>query len=450
VEVDVNGDGPPGAYRRSPTWTPQVIAELHEKAERGTYLMHGFSSMLERRVPGFDDLTFLPAALTRFAIEGYMERCTTETLLGTNAARPLRLSIPIYISGMSYGALSLQAKTALGRAATIVGTATTTGDGGMLDEEREASKLLIYQVLASRYGHELAKLRTADALELFCGQGAKPGTGGVLLGMKVIERVARQRQLPAGVDQRGPARHPDWLTAPDAAIKIEELREATGGDLPVIVKLGAARVRNDVAVAAKIGADAILVDGMQGGTGAAPDLMLDHAGIPTLAAIPQAREALEELGLFGKVQLIAAGGIRSGVDVAKALALGADACAIGTAALLALGCNAERHVEDYHAIGAHPGGGCHHCHTGRCPVGIATQLPELGERLDIDEAAERVVSLLTAWTMELTMIAKACGKSDVHSLDPDDLRALSLDASLMAKIKLAGLDAVPGFAEPGR
>jgi methylamine---glutamate N-methyltransferase subunit C len=438
--------GPPAPYRRSPIWSPQVIAEIHEKADRGTYLMHGFSTMLDRRVPSLDDLTFLPGALTRFPVEGYMEKCLTATTLGTNANRPLQLSIPVYVSGMSYGALSLQAKLSLGRAATIVGTATTTGDGGMLDEERAASKLLVYQILASRYGHELAKLRSADALELFCGQGAKPGTGGVLLGMKVIDRVARQRQLPSGVDQRGPARHPDWLTAPDAAIKIEELREATDGAVPVFVKLGASRVRNDVAVAAKIGADAIVVDGMQGGTGAAPDLMLDHAGIPTIAAIPQAREALEELGLFGKVQIIAAGGIRSGVDVAKCLALGADACAIGTAALLALGCNASRYVEEYEAIGAYPGGGCHHCHTGRCPVGIATQLPELGERLDVDWAVDRMVSLLTAWTMETTMIAKACGKSDVHSLDVDDLRALSVDASLMAKVKLAGLDAIPGAA----
>jgi glutamate synthase domain-containing protein 2 len=424
-----------------------VVAELQEKAERGTYLMHGFPSMLDRRMPSFDDLVFLPASLTRFPVEGYMERCSTETLIGTRAPAPLRLSIPVMISGMSYGALSLQAKTALGRAATAVGISTTTGDGGMLDEEREASDQLVYQVLASRYGHELAKMRQADALEVFCGQGAKPGTGGVLLGMKTIDRVARQRQLPAGVDQRGPARHPDWLTAPDLAIKIEELREATGQRIPVLVKIGAARVRNDVAVAAKIGADAILVDGMQGGTGAAPDVMLDHAGIPTIAAIPQAREALEELGLYGTVQLIAAGGIRSGVDVAKALALGADAVAIGTAALLALGCNAHRYEEDYAALGAAPGGFCHHCHTGRCPVGIATQLPELGARLDPDEAAERLVSMLTAWTMELTMLAKSCGKADVHSLDPDDLRALTVDASYMAKVPLAGLDAIPGYTE---
>jgi glutamate synthase domain-containing protein 2 len=440
--------------KRSPIWTPEVIAGIQEKAERGTYRMHGFSTLLERSWPTFDDLVFLPAVLTRFPVEGYMEKCETETLIGTRAPKPIRLSVPIMISGMSFGALSLNAKVSLGRAASIVGISTTTGDGGMLDEEREASTQLIYQVLPSRYGNELRQLRKADAIEIVCSQGAKPGTGGVLLGMKTIDRVAQMRDLPSGVDQRGPARHPDWLTAPDLGVKIEELREATDHQIPVIVKMGASRVRNDVAVAAKIGADAILVDGAEGGTGASPDVMLDHAGIPTLAAIPQAREALEELGLFGQVQLIAAGGIRSGADVAKALALGADACAIGTAALIAIGCNSatatngEDVTGDYERLGAAPGGYCHHCHTGQCPVGVTTQLPELTHRVDVDVAAERLVSMLTAWTMEATMLAKACGKSDIHSLDPDDLRALTLNASLMAKIPLAGLDAIPGYAQP--
>lgn len=437
--------------KASPVWTPDVIAALHEKCDRGTYIMHGFSTLLHRRWPTFDDLVFLPAVLTRFPVEGYMEKCRTETLIGTRAPNPIRLSIPIMISGMSFGALSLNAKVALGKAATVVGISTTTGDGGMLDEEREASDQLVYQVLPSRYGNELRQMRKADAIEFVCSQGAKPGTGGVLLGMKTIDRVAQMRDLPPGVDQRGPARHPDWLTAPDLAVKMEEIREATDRRVPVIVKMGASRVRNDVAVAAKIGADAILVDGTEGGTGASPDVMLDHGGIPTLAAIPQAREALEELGLFGEVQLIAAGGIRSGVDVAKALALGADACAIGTAALLAIGCNSptatngEDVTADYEQIGAAPGGYCHHCHTGLCPVGVTTQLPELSARVDVDAAAERLVSMLTAWTMEATMLAKACGKSDIHSLDPDDLRALTIDASLMAKVALAGLDAIPGF-----
>jgi glutamate synthase domain-containing protein 2 len=413
--------------------------------------MHGFSTLLHRRVPSFDDLVFLPAVLTRFPVEGYMEKCVTETVLGPRCPKPLRLSIPIMISGMSFGALSLNAKVALGKAATIVGISTTTGDGGMLVEEREASSTLVYQILPSRYGNELRQLRKADAVEFVCSQGAKPGTGGVLLGLKTIDRVARMRDLPSGVDQRGPARHPDWLTAPDLAVKIEEIREATDYQIPVIIKMGASRVRNDVAVAAKLGPDAILVDGMEGGTGASPDVMLDHGGIPTLAAIPQAREALEELGLFGEVQLIAAGGIRSGVDVAKALALGADAVAIGTAALLALGCNSPRATNgedvtaDYEKLGAKPGGYCHHCHTGLCPVGVTTQLPELTSRVDVDAAAERLISMLTAWTMEATMLAKACGKSNIHSLDPDDLRALTVDASLMAKVPLAGLDAIPGF-----
>jgi glutamate synthase domain-containing protein 2 len=405
--------------------------------------MHGFSTL--RKVPSFDDLVFLPATLTRFPLEGYKEKCETETVLGTRsgAKRPLRLSTPLMITGMSFGALSVNAKVALGRAATEMGISTATGDGGMLPEEREASKTLIYQVLASRYGQVLEQMQQADALEIVVGQGAKPGTGGLLLGMKISERVSRMRTLPVGVDQRGPARHPDWLAAPDLAIKIEELREATNYEIPIIIKMGASRVKDDVKIACKIGADIITVDGMEGGTGASPDFMLDHTGIPTLGAVVESREALEEVGMFSTVHLIISGGIRSGTDAAKALALGADAVAIGSAALIALNCNRAIYVEDYAALGTKPGF-CHHCHTGECPVGITTQLPHLVERLPVDEAAERVLNMLNAFNYEMTMLAKSCGKGNIHSLDPEDLRALTVEAAAMARIPLAGTDWIPG------
>ena len=309
----------------------------------------------------------------------------------------------------------------------------------MLEDEREASSLLVYQMTPSRYMLDLEHLRMADGIELAVGQGAKPGTGGLLLGMKVSDRVAAMRSLPEGVDQRSTVRHPDFLGADDMQVKIEELREATDYKTPIFIKMGATRPRYDVAIAAKAGADVIVVDGAEGGTGASPELLLDHTGIPLISSIRAAREALDECGMSDEVSLVAAGGIRSGTDVAKCLALGADAVMIGTAGLMALGCNSPRYFDDYAALGTSPGQ-CHHCHTGLCPVGVATQDPELEKRVDVAAASERVARFLTAMTMEVSLLAKACGKSNVHNLEVEDLRALSLEASAFTGVKLAGID----------
>src|SRR5579863_5996594 len=325
----------------SATFPPAVIEDIQAKAATGLYRIRGWGTLRERRWATFDDLTFLPCSLTRIPLEGYREKCSTKTVLGTRYARkPIELEIPVMITGMSWGALSYNAKVALARGARTVGSSNTTGDGGMLMAERENSKSLIYEVLPSRYGINIHDMRMADAIELTIGQGAKPGTGGLLLGSKVSETIARQRDLPVGVDQRSPARHPDFLGPDDMIIKIEELREATDWEVPIFVKMGASRVFDDVRLAAKAGADVIVVDGMEGGTGASPELLQEHTGIPTLAAVCEARAALEEMGLYGTVQLIIAGGLRHGSDMAKALALGADAVYVGTAALIALNCNA--------------------------------------------------------------------------------------------------------------
>src|SRR6476660_7069171 len=390
----------------SGTFRPEVIDDIQTKAASGLYQIRGFGILRERKWATFDDLTFLPCSLTRIPLEGYREKCSTKTVLGKRfAKKPIELDIPVMITGMSWGALSYNAKVALAKGAASVGSSNTTGDGGMLMAERENSRVLIYEVLPSRYGINIHDLRRADAIELTIGQGAKPGPGGLLLGSQVSPEIARLRDLPPGVDQRSPARHPDMLGPDDMIIKIEELREATDWQVPIFVKLGAARVYDDVKLADKAGADVVVVDGMEGGTGASPDLLQEHTGIPTLAAVCEARAALEELGLYGVVNLIIAGGLRHGSDMAKALALGADAVYVGTAALIALNCNKPLYIEDYHAIGAAPYH-CHHCHTGRCPVGITTQDPELTKRLEVDPATERVENWLHAVSSEIQILAR--------------------------------------------
>ena len=432
------GVGAHSVLRYSPIWSPAVIEDIQIKAELGHYRIRGMSA--HRRVPNFDDLVFIPSTLSRVPLEGYREKCVTRTVLGTRfAKKPIQLETPITIAGMSFGALSRNAKVALGRAATRLGISTTTGDGGMLPAEREASRQLVYQVLPSRYGFNPHHLKAADAIEICVGQGAKPGTGGVLLGEKVSAEIAHMRDLPPGVDQRSPVRHPDWIGPDDLIIKIEELREATDWEKPIYVKLGASRVADDVKLAVKAGADVIVLDGLEGGTGASPDILLDHTGMPTMPALVEAVRALREIGMLGQVQLVVSGGIRNGVDAAKALALGADAVSIGTAALIALNCNKPIYVEDYHALGTEPGA-CHHCHTGRCPVGVTTQDPELMARLDVEEAAERVVNFINTMTMELQMLARACGKANVHDLEPEDLRALTWEAAVITGVPLVGTD----------
>ncbi len=294
---------------RSHIWTAETIRAIHAKTELGRYQIRGFSTF--QKLPTLDDLVFLPGVMTRLPLEGYREHCETKTWIGGGrpelVSEPLELAFPVYLTSMSFGALGTNAKRALGMGFSRAGLATCTGEGGMLPEEREASDKLIYQMTPSRYGLDLEHLRMADAIEIVVGQGAKPGTGGMLLGMKVSEKVAAMRTLPVGVDQRSAARHPDFLGGDDLAVKIEELREATDYRVPIILKLAACRVEQDVKIAAKTGCDAIVVDGTEGSTAASPEFQLDHTGVPTLTAIPAARRALEEIGMYGKITLIASG-----------------------------------------------------------------------------------------------------------------------------------------------
>ena len=429
----------------------RILDYIQHAAATGLYEIRGLGA--KRALPTFDDLVFLAASISRYPLEGYREKCSTKTILGTRfAKKPVELDIPITVAGMSFGSLSARVKEALGTAARELGTSTTTGDGGMTEEERRASKTLVYQCLPSRYGFNPDHVRQADAIEVVIGQGAKPGGGGMLLGQKVNPRVAKMRTLPAGIDQRSACRHPDWTGPDDLTIKINELRELTDWQIPIYVKIGATRVFHDVKLCVHAGADVIVVDGMQGGTAATQTVFIENVGIPTLAAVRQAVDALDDMNMKGKVQLIVSGGIRTGADVAKAIALGADAVSVGQGVLMALGCNSDtymhngEHIDatgDYEKIGTAPGF-CHHCHTGKCPVGVTTQDPELELRLEPSVGAKRLKNYFKTMNMELTTIARACGKGDVHHLEREDLVALTIEAAAMAGVPLAGTQWIPG------
>ena len=404
---------PPGSV-----WNARVVEDITTKTGIGRYRVRGYGAF--RELPTFDDLAFTFDPELIGTLRDVRSRCNLKTVLGGKfGGTPLTLSMPIMIAPMSYGALSKNCKIALARASAIVGTATNTGEGGMMPEERAAAAQMIYQCLPGRYGFSPHDMLRADGIELYISQGAKPGLGGQLMGNKITADIARIRGIPAGIDLRSPSRHPDVLGADDLVIKIEEFREATDWRVPISLKIGAGRLKDDIKIALKDKVDFIAIDGMQGGTGASSEVVTENMGIPSLAAIIQAIEGLREIDHQGELPIVLMGGIRDGADAAKALALGADAVAIGTAAMIAAGCIA-----------------CMRCHIGSCIRGIATQKPELVARLDIEQTAQRVANLLESMATELAAITLACGKSDVHELVRTDLVTLTPQAAEITGLPL--------------
>lgn len=401
-------------------WTPEKIAEIKLKAESGKHRIRGCGT--PRKLVHFDDLLFLPSQLTRMSIDTYRETCETRTVLGKRYAKnPLIIETPIMISGMSYGALSKEAKIAMAKATDIVGTSINNGEGGLLPEERDNSYKQVVQILPSRMGFSLQSIEVADALEIIVGIGAKPGLSGHLMGSKITEEIANFRQLPRGIDLHSHPRHGDIFGADDLCLKMEELRDVTDSKIPIFIKIAAGRVWEDVKIAVKAGVDGIVIDGSEGGTGAAPVVASDNLGIPSLPALVQAVRALEDAGVKDDVSLIVSGGIKDGADVAKALALGADAVAIGTGAMVAMGCVV-----------------CMQCQEGRCAFGIGTQDPVRRAKLDIEAAAQHVANYIQGMTYEAVILAKAAGKTKLRSLEREDLRSLTLEACAMTGIPLVG------------
>lgn len=366
---------------------------------------------------GFEDLTFVPAQLAKRPIDYFRENISSKTIIGKNSKKPITLETPIIIGAMSFGALSIEAKTALAKASTLAKTIANTGEGGMPPQERENAKLLIVQYSTGRFGISEDVLKQADAIEVKIGQGAKPGQGGLLLKEKVTDEIAKVRNVEQGHDLHSPPYHKDINTIEELKERIEWLREVTGG-VPIILKLGASD-EEDIKLAVKVNPDIISIDGMEGGTGAAPQAILDDVGIPTISCLVKARKVLDELN--APQELWIGGGLNTYTDFSKALALGADAVFVGFPLLIAMGCVY-----------------CKQCYMGRCPNGLATQDPELRKKLNVDEAAQKAANYITNSTEEIKMIAGVCGKNNIHNLDKDDLRSLTTENSKLTGVRFVG------------
>ena len=370
-------------------------------------------------LPTWDDIQILTAQLARPPL---LEDAPvgTDVVIGPNAKKPLRLEIPLFVSDMSFGALSEPAKRAMAQGAELAGTGICSGEGGMMDEEQQDNSRYFYELASGRFGFSWDKLDRVQAFHFKGGQGAKTGTGGHLPGHKVTPRIAEVRGLDEGEDAISPARFPEWTEPSQIRDFADEVRARTGG-IPIGYKLSAQHVEKDIDAALEVGVDYIILDGRGGGTGAAPTIFRDNISVPTIPALARARAHLDRLGRQD-VTLVITGGLRTPADFIKAMALGADAIAVSNSAMQAIGCIAMRA-----------------CHTNACPVGIATQKPHLVSRLVIEKSAERLANFFTASTELMQLMARACGHSHLSGFNQSDLTTWKKDMSDMAGIAYGGL-----------
>ena len=397
-------------------WNPKVREDIYVKAQVGRYRIRGYGGA--RAVPHLSDIAFRKDIADAGGVPDAVSRVQMATEIGgRGGADPLRLSMPVMVAPMSFGALSRSTKVAVAKASAMSGISENTGEGGLMDAQRAAADQLVFQCLSGRLGWNVHDMQRANGIEIYISQGAKPGFGGQLMARKVTQEIADIRGIPAGIDLRSPSRHPDVLGADDLVIKVEEFREATGYRLPISLKLGAGRVTDDIKIALKDGFDFVELDGMQGSTGAGPADVMEHVGIPTIAAIQEALDALESIGHARGIQIVLMGGIKDGIDAVKALALGADAVGMGTSVIIAGGCIA-----------------CMQCHVGTCVVGIATQDPEHEKRYDIDREAHNIHRFLEGVRWQIASLTHALGHDDVRGLSRDDLAALTPEAAEITRL----------------
>ena len=370
-------------------------------------------------LPRWDDLQLLTAQLYKLPLLDD-HPVGTQVVIGPNAKKPLILERPLFVSDMSFGALSEEAKITLAKGAELAGTGICSGEGGMLPAEQAANSRYFYELASARFGYSMEKVQKCQAFHFKCGQGAKTGTGGHLPGKKVQGKIAEVRGLPEGESAISPSRFPDWENLADYTRFAEEVREATGG-IPIGVKLSAQHIERDIQAALDIGVDYIILDGRGGGTGAAPLIFRDNISVPTIPALARARRYLDKQGR-GDISLVITGGLRLPADFIKALALGADAIAVSNAAIQAIGCLGMRA-----------------CHTNNCPVGIATQKPELRARIKIEKGAQQLNNFFRASTELMQVMARACGHSHLDQFNVGDLSTWKREMAHLTGVAYGGV-----------
>lgn len=419
-------DGYQGAWiKPADTAEEPFVTQIHEFAAHGLSRVghHGPTAAMgvpRDELPSWDSIQLVTAQLARLPLLDD-EQVSTETVIGPGAKRPLTLDIPIFVSDMSFGALSQEAKTALAAGAELAGTGICSGEGGMLPEEQHQNSRYFYELASGRFGWSFEHLRKVQAFHFKGGQGAKTGTGGHLPGTKVVGKIAEVRNLPPGTAAVSPARFPEWTSLEQFKEFATQVREASGG-IPIGYKMSAQHIERDIDAALDIGVDYIILDGRGGGTGAAPTIFRDNISVPTIPALARARRHLDR-SQASLVTLAVTGGLRTPADMVKALGLGADAIAISNAAIQAIGCVGMRA-----------------CNTNTCPVGITTQDPRLRARLPVQRAAERLNRYLRSVVELMVLLARACGHRRLADFELDDLVTFDRDFAYLSGVPYAGVE----------
>ncbi len=418
------------APEAEPTREEPTVAFIHELARDGLEKMgrHGPTTAMgvpRHSLPHWDDLQIMVAQMAKQPLLEDVE-VATELVIGPEAKKPLTLSMPLFVSDMSFGALSEEAKIALARGAEMAGTGICSGEGGMLPEEQAENSRYFYELASAKFGYDEKLLKKVQAFHFKGGQGAKTGTGGHLPGNKNTAKIAEVRGIPEGEPAISPPTFEDLHSVEDFQRFADHVRELTGG-IPVGFKLSANHIERDIGFALDAGADYVILDGRGGGTGAAPALFRDHISVPTIPALARARRYLDDRGASGRVTLIVTGGLRVPADFVKALALGADGIAIANSAIQSIGCVAARI-----------------CNTNNCPAGIATQKADLRQRLNVDKSARQLNNFLGASVQLMQVMARACGHDHLNRFNADDLATWNRDMALLSGVRYAGV-ADPSF-----